>query len=83
MSMHVRTLVDRSSAIVYVFNIRHGRDDMQTPPDTCDCCGCAMKHKRLGARRASYLFVCEDCRVTALARLGNAGVTCTHVGIKL
>lgn len=55
---------------------------MQTPPDTCDCCGCAMKHKRLGKRRASSLFVCADCRAWALKRLGNDGVTCTHVGIK-
>jgi hypothetical protein len=51
-------------------------------PDHCDCCGAAMKHKRIGARRASYLFVCEDCRPVALSKLGNDGVTCTHVGIK-
>lgn len=50
--------------------------------DNCDCCGATMKHKRFGARRPSYLFVCEDCRGVALKRLGNDGVTCTHVGIK-
>lgn len=30
MSMRVRTLVDRSSAIGYILNIRHGRDDMDS-----------------------------------------------------
>lgn len=56
---------------------------MAKPIDTCDCCGCAMKHKRIGARRPSYLFVCENCRGVALPKLGRNGVTCTHVGIKL
>ena len=50
--------------------------------DTCDCCGTEMKHKRIGERRASSLFVCENCRDWALKRLGRDGVTCTHVGIK-
>lgn len=50
--------------------------------DACDCCGCTMKHRRIGERRSSYLFVCEDCRTPALAKLGRDGVTCTHVGIK-
>jgi hypothetical protein len=56
---------------------------MSEPADHCDNCNCGMKHKRIGPRRPSYLFVCEDCRGVALRKLGNDGVTCTHVGIKL
>lgn len=51
--------------------------------DTCDCCGCAMKHKRLGERRPSLLFVCDGCRVIGMKKLGSGGVTALHVGIKL
>lgn len=50
--------------------------------DHCDICGAEMKHKRLGAPRASYVFACEDCRPIALKKLGNDGVTTTHIGIK-
>lgn len=50
--------------------------------DTCDCCACLMKHKRLGERRPSFLFVCDDCRDAGMKRLGRDGVTALQVGIK-
>lgn len=51
-------------------------------PDHCDCCSCPMKHKRMGERRPSLVFVCEDCRDVGMKRLGVGGVTALHVGIK-
>jgi hypothetical protein len=51
--------------------------------DTCDCCGCTMKHTRLGERRPSLLFVCEGCRDVGMKRLGRDGVTALHVGIRI
>jgi hypothetical protein len=48
--------------------------------DTCDCCGCTMKHKRLGERRASALFVCQECRDVGMKKLGRGVVTSLHVG---
>jgi hypothetical protein len=50
--------------------------------DTCDCCGCAMKHRRLGEKSPSRLFVCQECRVPGMKRLGRNGVTALHVGFK-
>ena len=50
--------------------------------DTCDCCGCTMKHKRLGERRPSALFVCQDCREWGMKRLGRGPVTALYVGFK-
>ena len=67
------------ATVSYIETISRGDTDM----DHCDCCGAELKHKRIGARRASYLFVCEDCRPVALSKLGRDGITCTHVGIKL
>lgn len=54
----------------------------EPPPDTCDVCECAMKHKRLGEHRASTLFVCDGCRDAGMKQLGNGIVTALHVGIK-
>lgn len=50
--------------------------------DTCDCCGCAMKHRRLGDKVATRLFVCQECRDVGMKRLGRDGVTALHVGFK-
>lgn len=48
--------------------------------DVCDCCGCAMKHKRLGERSPSRLFVCQGCREAGMKQLGRGVVTALHVG---
>jgi len=45
--------------------------------DRCDCCKCAMKHKRI----TNALFVCDDCRAWGMKQLGVTA-TALHVGIK-
>lgn len=47
-------------------------------PDKCDCCGCAMKYKRIGAR---YLFACEECRPVAMSKLGKT-VTAIQISMR-
>ncbi len=44
--------------------------------DSCDCCGRAMKHKRIG----SPLYACDDCRDEAMSRLG-VDQTYVQIGI--
>lgn len=56
--------------------------DVALGNDTCDLCGSAMKHGRIGARRSSLLFVCVGCSEAGGKRLGHDGVTTLHVGIK-
>lgn len=41
-----------------------------------------MKHKRIGEPRPSLLFVCDDCRVVGMKRLGRDAVSALQVGIK-
>jgi hypothetical protein len=35
--------------------------------DKCDCCGCAMKYRRISPR---YLYACRACRPAAMDALG-------------
>lgn len=71
--------LDESSAMRYLSTNRSRESDMA---DTCDCCGCTMKHRRLGDKAATRLFVCQECRDVGMKRLGRNGVTALHVGFK-
>lgn len=39
-----------------------------------------MRHTRIGEKCAARLFVCQDCRVVGMKRLGRDGVTALQVG---